>query len=120
MAEAFIRGLERRLAAGEDVTRVASVASFFLSRIDAMVDAILENNILAAQVRQDTARIAANSKLLGQTAVANAKVAYRSFQSIFKGDRFAELRAAGAQVQRPLWASTSTKNPAYPDTLYVG
>ena len=119
VAEAFIRGLERRLAAGEDVTRVASVASFFLSRIDAMVDAILENNILAAQVRQDTARIAANSKLLGQTAVANAKVAYRSFQSIFEGDRFEELRAAGAQVQRPLWASTSTKNPAYPDTLYV-
>ncbi len=119
VAEAFIRGLERRQRAGAAVARVASVASFFLSRIDVMVDQILENNIRAAQVQQDTARIAANRKLLGQTAIANAKLAYRAFQRIFEGERFAELRAAGAQVQRPLWASTSTKNPAYPDTLYV-
>ena len=119
VAEAFIRGLERRLEAGEDVQKVASVASFFLSRIDVMVDRILENNIRAAQVRQDTARIASNRKLLGQTAIANAKIAYRSFQRIFEGKRFAQLRDAGAQVQRPLWASTSTKNPAYPDTMYV-
>ena len=119
VAEAFIRGLEQRQAAGEDVQRVASVASFFLSRIDVMVDQILENNIRAAQVQQDTARIAANSKLLGQTAIANAKMAYLAFQRIFEGQRFGELRAAGAQVQRPLWASTGTKNPAYPDTLYV-
>ena len=119
VAEAFIRGLEQRRAAGEDVTRVASVASFFLSRIDVMVDQILENNIRAAQVQSDTARIAANRVLLGQTAIANAKTAYRSFQRIFKGERFDELRAAGAQVQRPLWASTGAKNPAYSDTLYV-
>lgn len=119
VAEAFIRGLERRAAAGEDVTRVASVASFFLSRIDVMVDHILENNIRAAQVRGDTARIASNSKLLGQAAIASAKKAYRSFQRIFDGERFAELRAAGAQAQRPLWASTGAKNPAYPDTMYV-
>ena len=119
VAEAFIRGLEQRRAAGEDVTRVASVASFFLSRIDVMVDQILENNIRAAQVQSDTARIAANRVLLGQTAIANAKTAYRSFQRIFEGERFEELRAAGAQVQRPLWASTGTKNPAYSDTLYV-
>ncbi len=119
VAEAFIRGLERRLEQGEDVSRVASVASFFLSRIDAMVDLVLENNIRAAQLRQDTARIAANRVLLGQTAIANAKLAYKSFQRIFQGTRFAELRQAGAQAQRPLWASTSTKNPAYPDTLYV-
>ena len=119
VAESFIRGLERRLAAGEDVTRVASVASFFLSRIDVMVDHILENNIRAAQVRQDTSRIAANRKLLGQTAIASAKMAYRAFLDIFEGPRFAELRQAGAQVQRPLWASTSAKNPAYPDTIYV-
>ncbi len=119
VAEAFIRGLERRLAAGEDVSRVASVASFFLSRIDVMVDHILENNIRAAQLRQDTARISANSRLLGQTAIANAKLAYRSFQRLFAGERFEPLRAAGAQVQRPLWASTGTKNPAYSDTLYV-
>ena len=119
VAEAFIRGLEQRVAAGEDVARVASVASFFLSRIDVMVDHILENNIRAAQVRQDTARIASNSKLLGQTAVASAKKAYRSFQHIFDGERFADMRVAGAQVQRPLWASTGAKNPAYPDTIYV-
>ena len=119
VAEAFIRGLERRLAQGEDVTRVASVASFFLSRIDSMVDQMLENNIRAAQLRQDTARIAANRVLLGQTAIANAKMAYKSFQRIFQGERFEALRAAGALAQRPLWASTSTKNPSYPDTLYV-
>jgi len=119
VAEAFIRGLERRLAAGEDVTRVASVASFFLSRIDVMVDHILENNMRAAQMRQDTARIAFNRQLLGQAAIASAKMAYRSFLRIFEGERFARLRAAGAQVQRPLWASTSAKNPAYPDTIYV-
>ena len=120
VAEAFIRGLEQRLARrGRMSARVASVASFFLSRIDVMVDAILENNIRAAQLRQDTARISANSQLLGQTAIANAKMAYRSFQRIFEGERFEQLRSAGAQVQRPLWASTGTKNPAYPDTLYV-
>ena len=119
VAEAFIRGLEKRRAAGEDISRVASVASFFLSRIDVMVDQILENNIRAAQVQSDTARIAANSKLLGQTAIANARTAYRSFQRIFEGERFDDLRGAGAQVQRPLWASTGTKNPAYSDTLYV-
>ena len=119
VAEAFIRGLERRMAAGEDVARVASVASFFLSRIDVMVDHILENNIRAAQLRGDTARIASNSKLLGQAAIASAKNAYRSFQRIFAGERFADLREAGAQAQRPLWASTGAKNPAYPDTIYV-
>jgi len=119
VAEAFIRGLERRLEAGHDVTQIASVASFFLSRIDVMIDRILENNIRAAQVRQDTSRIAANRKLLGQTAVANAKLAYKSFRRIFEGSRFEKLRDAGAQVQRPLWASTSTKSAAYPDTMYV-
>ena len=101
VAEAFIRGLERRMEAGEDVAHVASVASFFLSRIDVMVDRILENNIRAAQVRGDTARISANRKLLGQTAIANAKLAYRDFQRLFQGNRFAKLRDAGAQVQRP-------------------
>ena len=114
VAEAFIRGLEQRRDAGQDVARVASVASFFLSRIDVMVDHILENNIRAAQLRQDTARIASNRKLLGQSAVASAKMAYRSFQRIFEGERFDDLREAGAQAQRPLWASTGAKNPAYP------
>ena len=110
VAEAFIRGLERRQAAGEDVTRVASVASFFLSRIDAMVDQILENNIRAAQLRQDTARIAANRVLLGQTAIANAKMAYKSFQRIFQGERFESLR-------RPArWRSVRFGHPPAPRT----
>lgn len=119
VAEAFIRGLERRKEAGEDISHIASVASFFLSRIDVMVDRILENNIRQAQVHGDTSRMSANRKLLGQTAIANAKIAYRSFQKIFESQRFSTLKEAGAQVQRPLWASTGTKNPAYPDTMYI-
>jgi len=119
VAEAFIRGLERRKEAGEDISHIASVASFFLSRIDVMVDRILENNIRQAQVHGDTSRMAANRKLLGQTAIANAKLAYRSFQKIFDGQRFSALKEAGAQVQRPLWASTGTKSPVYPDTMYI-
>ena len=118
VAEAYIRGLERRLEAGEDVTHIASVASFFLSRIDTMVDRMLENNIRAAQGR-DLDRVAANRKLLGRAAIGNAKLAYKRFQDLFYGERFARLRDAGASVQRPLWASTSTKNPAYADTMYV-
>jgi transaldolase/glucose-6-phosphate isomerase len=118
VAMAYIRGLERRHEAGEDISRIASVASFFLSRIDVMVDQILQNNIRAAQGR-DVSRISLNERLLGKAAIANAKIAYKNFQEMFYGERFAKLREAGAQVQRPLWASTSTKNPAYPDTMYV-
>ena len=118
VAEAFVRGLERRLEAGEDVSHVASVASFFLSRIDTAIDRMLENNIRAAQGR-DIDRVSANRKLLGKAAIANAKLAYKRFRNLFYGERFARLREAGAQVQRPLWASTSTKNPAYPDTMYI-
>ncbi len=119
VAEAYIGGLERRLEAGEDITKIASVASFFLSRIDTMVDQILENNIRAAQIQGDGGRVNANNRLLGQAAIANAKLAYKNFQNLFYGERFAKLRGAGAMVQRPLWASTSTKNPAYSDTRYV-
>lgn len=119
VAEAYIKGLERRLEAGEDVSNIASVASFFLSRIDTAVDRILKNNIRSAQVHHRTALISANRKLLGQAAVANAKLAYQSFQRLFKGTRFKKLAQAGAMVQRPLWASTSTKDPAYSDTRYV-
>lgn len=118
VALAYIRGLERRLEAGQDITGIASVASFFLSRIDVMVDQMLQNNIRAAQGR-DVSRIALNEKLLGKTAIANAKIAYKNFQDLFYGERFAKLKEAGAMVQRPLWASTSTKNPAYPDTMYI-
>ena len=105
IANAWIDGLERRVAAGEPVDRLASVASFFVSRVDSKVDARLEQ--------------LGHSELQGIAAVANAKLAYRSFQRIFSGPRWEALAAKGAHVQRPLWASTSTKNPAYPDTLYV-
>ena len=106
VAEAYIRGLERRLAAGLDVSNVASVASFFLSRIDTVVDDALDGQPGA-------------ESLQGQAAIASAKSAYARFKDLFEGDRFATLREAGARVQRPLWASTSTKNPNYPDTYYV-
>src|ERR687886_396505 len=104
IAEAFIRGLEKRHEAGESVD-VHSVASFFVSRVDSEVDKRLE--------------AAGNSELLGQAGVWNARAAYVRFKEIFHGERFAELAAAGAPVQRPLWASTGVKNPNYPDTLYV-
>ncbi len=119
VADAFIKGLERRKEAGLPVDSIASVASFFLSRIDVYVDRILENNIRSAQVTADTARISQNNNLLGQAAIANAKLAYKTFKGLFYGSRFAPLASAGAQVQRPLWASTGTKNPAYSDTRYV-
>jgi transaldolase len=105
IANAYVEGLERRVAAGEPVDRLASVASFFVSRVDGKVDKRLEE--------------LGHPELQGIAAVANAKLAYRSFQRIFSGPRWEALAAKGAHVQRPLWASTSTKNPAYPDTLYV-
>lgn len=118
VADAYIRGLERRLESGQDVTNIASVASFFVSRIDTVVDKILENNIRAAQGR-DLDRVSSNRKLLGRAGIANAKLAYQAYRRLFEGPRFRKLRDAGAMVQRPLWASTRTKNPAYDDTLYV-
>jgi transaldolase len=105
IAEAFISGLERRLDAGEPIDRSASVASFFVSRVDTKVDKALE------ELGRDD--------LHGKAAVANAKLAYEAFRELFSGERWERLAAAGANVQRPLWASTSTKNPDYPDTLYV-
>ena len=105
VAEAYLQGLERRMEAGEPVDRSASVASFFVSRVDTKVDKALEEK--------------GREELRGKAAVANAKLAYAAFQEIFAGERWERLRAAGANVQRPLWGSTSTKNPDYPDTLYV-
>ena len=105
VAEAYLRGLEARAAAGGNLSRVASVASFFVSRVDSAVD-----KALAA---------AGNQQLPGKIAVANAKITYQRFQAIFTGPRWQKLAQAGAQPQRVLWASTSTKNPAYSDTLYV-
>ena len=112
--EAYIRGLEERLAGGQPVDRIASVASFFVSRVDTNVDARLEKIIAAQPEQADRARA-----LFGKAAVANAKLAYRQFQEAFAGARWERLAAAGARVQRPLWASTSTKNPAYPTLMYV-
>jgi transaldolase len=106
--EAYIAGLETLADAGADLTAVRSVASFFVSRVDTEVDRRLDDI--------GTEEAAA---LKGQAAVANAKLAYQLFLDRFSGDRWTRLRALGANVQRPLWASTSTKNPEYPDTLYV-
>ena len=114
--EAFLSALERRLEAGEPLERVASVASFFVSRVDSAIDAQL--NKLAEAATDDAGKQRALG-LRGKAAVANAKLAYRRFQEIFSGERWERLRAAGAQVQRPLWASTSTKNPEYRDVIYV-
>ena len=100
---AYQRGIERRVEAGEPVDRIASVASFFVSRVDSAVDATLPED----------------SPLRGTAAIANAKLAYERFRELFSGERWERLAAAGARVQRPLWASTSTKDPAYPDTMYV-
>lgn len=105
VAYAYIEGLEARAARGQDVSRVASVASFFVSRIDTVVD-----KALAA---------AGNTAWQGRVAVANAKLAYRRFGEVFSGPRWEALAARGARYQRPLWASTSTKNPAYADLHYV-
>jgi len=103
--EAYLRGLE---AASGDLSTIAGVASFFVSRVDAEVDA-----------RLTALGGTGAAGLHGQAAVANARVAYEAFRSVFDGPRWAALEARGARLQRPLWASTSTKNPAYPDTLYV-
>jgi transaldolase/glucose-6-phosphate isomerase len=105
VSEAYISGLERLAAAGRDLSKAASVASFFVSRVDGLVDRALEQ--------------AGNQDLQGKIAVANTKLAYARFREVFRGERWERLAAQGARVQRPLWASTSTKNPRYSDTLYV-
>lgn len=112
--EAFIAGLEDRAAAGQPVARIASVASFFISRVDSAIDKQLSAMAAANPGAADTL-----NALQGRAAIANAKLAYRLFTASFSGARWAALAAQGAQVQRPLWASTSTKNPAYRDVLYV-
>ncbi len=104
VAEAYLRGLERRRAQGLPLERIASVASFFVSRLDTALDPVLAER---------------QPELQGRIANANAKLAYQEYLEIVGGAHFAALRAAGARPQRLLWASTSTKNPAYPDLLYV-
>lgn len=116
VAEAFIKGLERRDAEGKPVDHIASVASFFVSRVDTAIDADLEYRARHAKSDEEKATL---EGLLGKAAIANAKIAYQKFKDIFHGERFAKLKAKGAQVQRCLWASTGTKNPKYSDVLYV-
>jgi len=111
VAEAHMRALERRLAAGLPIDKVASVASFFLSRIDVLVDGLLK--ALAAGSEPDP------QALLGKAAIANAKLAYRQFKQNTASGRWKTLAAKGGRVQRMLWASTSTKNPDYSDVMYV-
>ena len=115
--EAYVGGLEDLLRARGDVSRVASVASFFVSRVDTAVDAALEQTIAALAEEAEGRRELRG--LLGKAAIANARLAYGAFRDTFNGSRFASLRAAGARPQRPLWASTGTKNPAYSDVLYI-
>jgi len=108
IAQAYIRGLERRHAAGQPINRIASVASFFVSRVDSSVDKALDTN------GSDAAKA-----LRGKIAIANAKVAYGHFANLFGSEQFGKLREQGARPQRLLWASTGTKDPDYSDVLYV-
>jgi transaldolase len=114
VAEAFIAGLENRAAQGLTVKRVASVASFFVSRIDAHLDPLLESFFPQGGKESDLAR-----KLHGQVAIASAKLAYQAYRKLFSAPRFKPLAEAGARPQRLLWASTGTKNPEYSDVKYV-
>lgn len=116
VARAYIDALTARHARGEAIDRIASVASFFVSRVDALVDKQLDALIDATA---DEAKKAELTALKGKAAIANAKLAYKAFQDLFAGSAWETLAASGAKVQRPLWASTSVKNPTYPDTLYV-
>ena len=111
VAEAYIAGLEYLAESGGDVSRVASVASFFVSRVDSTIDAMLEESLRNGNV--------SNKELLGKAAIANAKLAYRDCKAIFGEANFTALKGKGARAQRPLWASTGTKNPAYSDVMYL-
>jgi len=113
--EAYLSALERRLTDHQPLQKIASVASFFVSRIDVLVDQLLLRRVPV----DDQGRQSLAARLQGRAAIANAKLAYRTFRQVFGSERWARLAAAGARVQRPLWASTGTKNPAYRDVVYV-
>jgi len=116
-AWAYIRGLEKRVAEGKDISKISSVASFFLSRIDSNIDAKID-----AALKAGVDRIEKEAKLRavrGKVAIANAKIAYQEYKKIIQTDRWQALAAKGANVQRLLWASTSTKDPSYSDVMYV-
>ncbi len=112
--EAYIKGLEQRVAAGLPVSSIASVASFFVSRVDTKID-----GRLAEMVDREGKRAEKAASLQGKAAIANAKLAYADYKAVFGAERFRQLAAKGARVQRPLWASTGTKNPKYSDVMYV-
>jgi transaldolase len=114
--DAYINGLTRRLNEGKTVDGIASVASFFVSRIDSAVDKKLAAKLEQASSEEEKAKL---KSIEGRVAIANAKMAYQIYKENFHSDKFAALKAKGAMVQRPLWASTSTKNPAYSDVYYV-
>jgi transaldolase len=114
VTEAYIDGLAERSSRGLPLRQVASVASFFLSRIDVLADSLLEQKVVKGDVTADHA-----AALRGEVAIASARVAYQIYKEIFSGDRFRALATQGACCQRVLWASTSTKNPAYSDLKYV-
>jgi transaldolase len=116
VAEAYIAGLETFAKGGGDVSRIASVASFFISRIDTLVDGEIDAKLKTATNAGDQALL---RSLHGKVAIANGKLTYQRYKQIFSGPRWEALAARGAQTQRVLWASTSTKNPAYGDVYYV-
>lgn len=116
VTDAYLSGLEARNGEGKDISRLASVASFFVSRVDTLVDKLLEDK---AKASTDPAEQQKLKALEGKAAIANARLVYQEFKRIFSSPRFESLKHAGAHVQRPLWASTSTKNPAYRDVLYA-
>lgn len=114
VAEAYLAGLEARVAKGEPIDRIASVASFFVSRIDAQIDKAIDARVASGDSESDALRA-----IRGKVAIANAKLAYVHYQALIAGDRWQALAARGAMPQRLLWASTGVKDPAYPDTLYI-
>jgi transaldolase len=116
VAEAHIAGLEDLAKRGGNLKKIAGVASFFISRIDSLVDSMINDKLKAATDLQQQALL---KSLLGKVAIANGKLTYQRYQRIFSGPRWQALAAQGAQTQRVLWASTSTKNPAYRDVMYV-
>jgi transaldolase len=113
---AYIKGLEERAKAGKEISNIASVASFFLSRIDSKIDDMIDGKLDGVT---DINRQAKLEAVKGKVAIANAKIAYQEYQKIIQSDRWKALSAKGATVQRLLWASTSTKNPEYSDVMYV-
>jgi transaldolase len=116
VVEAYLEALESRNAEGKDISTIASVASFFVSRVDTLVDKMLDERIKASKDSNEQQYL---KSLQGKAAIANARLVYQDFQALFSTPRFETLKHSGAMVQRPLWASTSTKNPAYRDVLYA-